>query len=206
MGAQLLSTPATVLHRSISGDHWVRLQCLAVDHGRLDCLVRNSKRSSPNAPVLDLFDDVQLTLESRNEGRTWFIKEATVLHRRSGLGRSYEGLRHASRFATIIRDNPGPVESRLPVYELLHRSLDAWETGIRPDVVYLKSVYLLARDEGYPVAQEWRTRLAPPARALVRALLGAPVAGQTAEAGTVTELTQNLEEYLRHHTEIRVSA
>jgi len=206
MGAQLLSTPATVLHRSISGDHWVRLQFLAVDHGRLDCLIRNSKRSSSNLPMLDLFDDVQLALESRNEGRTWFIKEAAVLRRRPGLGRSYEGLRHACRFATIIRDNPGPAESRLPVYELLHRSLDAWETGLRPDVVYLKSLYLLARDEGYPVAQEWRTRLSPSARSLALSLLGAPVEGQTSDAEAVAELTQNLEEYLRHHTEIRIGA
>jgi len=206
MGAQLLSTQATVVHRTTGGDNWVRLQCFSPDHGRLDCLVRITKRSTAVTPVLDLFDEAQMTLESRNERRTWFIKEARVIHRRSGLGRSYEALRHACRFAAIIQKNPGPEESRLPVYDLLQRALEAWETGVRPDIVYFKSLYQLARDEGYPVAQEWRSRLPQDTRVLVALILSEPVAGQSTNAAGLADMTQNLEDYLRHHTEIRVGA
>jgi hypothetical protein len=157
-------------------------------------------------PALDLFDEVQMTLESRNEARTWFIKEAAVMRRRSGLGRSYDALRHACRFAAIIRENPGPEDSRVPIYSLLQRALETWETGVRPDVVYFKSLYLLARNEGYPVAQEWRSRLSPDARTLVASILGEPVAGQSIDAAEVADMTHDLENYLRHHTEIRIGA
>lgn len=205
MGAQFLSSAATVLHRTTNGDNWVRLQCFSVEHGRLDCLQRISQRASRVTPLLDLFDDIQLTLESRNAARTWFVREATVSNRRSGLGRSYDALRHACRFAAVVRDNPGPPESHRPIFLLLQRALQAWESGTRPDIVYVKSLYLLARDEGYPVAQEWRARLSPEARVLATSILGKPVEQQAAEVTTVEEMARNLEEYLRHHTEIRIN-
>lgn len=206
MGAQLLSTQARVLHRTTSGDHWLRLHCFSAEDGRLDCLLRISKRAAVATPVLDLFDEVQLTLESRNEARTWFVKESALLHRCSGLGRSYDALQHACRFAAIIWKNPGPQESRAPVYHLLRRALEAWETGIRPEIVYFKSLYLLARDEGYPVAQEWRVRLPQETRTFVTSILGEPVASQSTDTTEVTNVTHNLEDYLRHYTEIRLGA
>lgn len=206
MGARLLSTQATILHREASGDDWLRLRGFSVEHGRLECLLRLARRTAASTPMLDLFDDVQLSLESRNEGRIWFVKEAGVLHRRSGLGRSYAALRLACRFATLLQENPVPEESRVPVFELLQRALAAWERGSRPEIVYFKSLYLLARDEGYPVAQDWRARLPGDERSRVASLLRLTADEQSLDEVDVANLTRDLETYLRHHTEIRVGA
>jgi hypothetical protein len=204
MGAQLLATSAIVLNRTESGDKWMRLVCFSVEHGNLDCLVRKSQKPTSKSPTLDLFDDAHLSLESTNQGRTWFIKEATVERRRAGLGNSYEALTHACRFSRILVRNPVHDESRRAVHALLERALDAWETGTRPECVYFKSLFLLARDEGYPVQQDWWPRLESDDRQAAESILRTPVAEQEVSDATVSRLTHALEHYLHHDTEIRV--
>lgn len=204
MGAQLLATSATVLDRTESGDRWLRLTCFSAEHGNLDCLVRRSQKPTSKSATLDLFDGAQLSLESSNQGRTWFIKEATVDRRRTALGKSYDTLAHACRFARILVHNPVHDESRRAVHSLLERALDAWESGARPDCVYFKSVFLLARDEGYPVEQDWWRRLESDDRNAAESVLRTRVADQEIVPTTVSRLTQALEHYLSHHTEIRV--
>ena len=204
MGAQLLATSAIVLNRTESGDKWMRLVTFSPEHGNLDCLVRRSRKPTSNSPTLDLFDDAHFSLETSNQGRTWFIKEASVDRRRVALGKSYEALTHACRFARILVRNPVHDESRRAVYALLERALDAWETGARPDCVYFKGLFLLARDEGYPVEQDWWPRLQSDDRHVAESILRKPVTEQEFPVATVSRLAQALEHYLHHDTEIRV--
>jgi hypothetical protein len=203
MPAQALVTEATVLDRTASGDQWMRFTCFSAAHGNLDCLQRQSRRAGATT-VLDLFDHVQLSLETRNNGRTWFIKEATTITRRTALGRSYESLRHACRFASVLARNPVPEEGRDSAHALLQRALTAWETGARPDAIYFKSIYLLTRDEGYPVRESWWQRLDRADRETVDAILREPASAQTTLEPIVTRLINALESFVRHETDIRI--
>ena len=155
-----------------------------------------------NAVTLDLFDEVALFLETANQGQTWFIKEPRLLTRHAGLGRDYETLRHASALATYIARNPVPEESRERIYQLLRDALAAFATAARPDIVYFKSLYRLARDEGHPVKQQWFPTLPPADRTEVATLLNQPVAAPTTDTATVERLQKRLADYLREHTEI----
>lgn len=203
MSAQNLVTTATVLDRAATGEHWLRLALFSPEAGLLDSLQRLSRRAATTAPPLDLFDEARLTLESRNQGRTWFVREATPLRRRPGLGTSYAALREASRFARVLARNPLHEDSRENVYALLHRALDAWEMAVRPDAIYLKSLFLLARDEGYPVREEWRAQLDAADRAPLDRILREPAAEQTTPPRDVARLASALEEYLRQTTAMR---
>ena len=64
-----------------------------------------------------------------------------------------------------------PEESRRAVTSLLRTALAALATGARPDIVYLKSLYCFARDEGYPLKQQWFPLLPAADRATVAPLL-----------------------------------
>ena len=75
-------------------------------------------------------------------------------------------------------------------------------TGPRPDIVYFKSVYRFARNEGYPLKEQWFPTLVSADRSLVATLLNRPVAEQAAEPAAVARLQHKLELYLRGHTEI----
>ena len=197
-----LQTEACVLLRQPPAENFVSLTVFSPEHGILIVLQRLAPKAKSSSATLDLFEDASLVLDSSNQGRTWFIREARVLTHRAAIGRSYDTLRLASAFTTIVARNPVSEESRAQVAALLRRALDAFAAAARPDIVYFKSLYCFARDEGHPVKQQWLASLPASDRAAAAELLERPPAGQTAAHEIVARLMRRLEDYLRGHTEI----
>jgi hypothetical protein len=197
-----LHTNAFVLLKKLPADRFQQFTVISAVHGPLLCLRRISTKPTSTAIALDLFDEADLFLESSNQGRTWFLKEARLLVRHGAIGRSYDVLRLASAFAAVIARNPVHEESRADVYALLRQTFTAFSATGQPDIVYLKALYCFARDQGYPVKQEWWQGLPAGDRAAAAELLNQPLAGQTAAAPVVADLTGRLEDYLRTRTEI----
>ena len=197
-----LQTDAFVLSKRPPADTFQTFNVFSAEHGALLVLQRLAKKSAGTAVALDLFDEASLLLESSNQGRTWFVKETRLVTRHPDLGRSYETLVAASALASLVARNPVPEESRLAVASLLRTALAALATGARPDIVYLKSLYCFARDEGYPLKQQWFPLLPAADRATVAPLLNRPLSDQTAPPAVVHTLQRNLENYLRGHTDI----
>ncbi len=204
MAGPSLTTDALVLLKRPPSDSFQPLTVFANEHGPLLILHRIAKKNTGNALALDLFDEVTLTLETSNQGQTWFVKEARLLTRQPGLGHSYETLQAACALAQLVARNTVPEESRARVYALLREAFAALATSTRPDLVYLKSLYRFARSEGYPLKEHWFPTLPAPDQQAVTTLLNRPVAGQTAEPAYVAKIRQRLENYLRGHTEILV--
>ncbi len=214
MPGQQLQTTACILGRQPSGsDAFEQLTAFSADHGVLHLLRRISKgrartplRAATAVPTnLDLFDEAELWLESSNQGRTWFISEHRLIRRHDGIGRSYETLKAAAALGILLGRNPVPDESRPAVAELLGTSLTALAAGGRPDIVWLKALYCLLRDEGYPVKQHWWPELTPTDRDTAVQLLNQPLAAQTADTATVARITRRLEDWVHAETEIRLS-
>lgn len=202
MPAETLQTDAFVLDRRPPTDAFQRFIVFSPEHGTLIILQRIARKSAGTVTALDLFDEVSLLLESSNQGRTWFVKEARLIARQTEIGRSYEALRFASGLAALVARNPVDEESRAAVAELLRTAFAAFAADPRPDVVFFKSLYRFARDEGYPLKQQWFPTLPAADRTEVAALLNRPLAGQSATPAAVARLQRRLEEYLRGHTEI----
>ncbi len=204
MPAQSLQTDAFVLMKRPPADTFQSFTIFSAEHGALLALQRVAKKTSATMAALDLFDEASLLLESSNQGRTWFIKEARLTTRFVDIGRSYDALRLASALAALVARNPVPEESREPVAQLLRTAFAAFANGVRPDIVYFKSLYRFARDEGYPLKQQWFPTLPSSDRAEVAVLLNRPLAEQSLGAEAVARLQRRLEEYLRGHTEVLV--
>jgi hypothetical protein len=197
-----LHTEACVLLRSLPAERFQPYTVLSADHGPLLCLRRIPTKTAARAVALDLFDEADLWLESGNQGRTWFIQEARVRVHHGAIARSYEALLLASAFTATLARNPVHVDGWAGVSALLRQTLAAFDASDRPDIVYLKALYCFARDEGYPVKQEWWPGLPAGERAAVAGLLNQPLTAQTAAPPAVARLTRRLEDYLRAHTEI----
>jgi hypothetical protein len=200
--SQSLQTDAFILLKRPPADAFQSFNVFSAEHGPLLTLQRIARKASAESAALDLFDEVSLGLESSNQGRTWFIKEARLIKRYEGIGRSYDTLRLASALATLVARNPVDEDSRAAVAELLRSAFHAFASGPRPDVVYFKSLYRFGRDEGYPLKQEWFPTMPASDRAEVAGLLNRPLAEQTAAPEAVVRLQRRLEDYLRHHTEV----
>jgi hypothetical protein len=199
---QSLQTEGFVLLKRPPADAFQSFTVFSAEHGALLVMQRIAKKAAMTMVTLDLFDEVALTLDSSNQGRTWFLKEAQLIQRLPELGRSYDALRFASALAALIARNPVHEDSRVAVTELLRMAFGAFASSARPDIVYFKSVDRFARDEGYPLKQQWFPTLPSADRTAVATLLNKPLAGQTAEPAAVVRLQRRLEEYLRGHTEI----
>jgi hypothetical protein len=202
-----LETDAFVLARRPPSDSFQAFTLFSPTHGALHVLQRLPKKAatSATAVALDLFDEVSLQLESSNQGQTWFVKEARLLTRHAGLGRSYETLTAASDLAKLVARNPVHEESRDAVAALLRQALASLATGARADIVWFKSLYCFARDEGYPVKQEWLPTLPPDLRAEALHFLRTPLAAldpSKIENPKSKILQSRLADYLRGHTEI----
>ena len=174
----------------------------SAEHGNLLALQRISRKASGRQAVPDLFDEVSAMLETSNQGRTWFVREVRIDTRRASIGRSYDALRFASALAAFIGRNPVHEESRENVARLLRTALDAFGEADRPDIVHLKSLYLFAKDEGYPVRQEWLPSLGAADRAVATAVLNLPLGRHASDAGAVATIRRSLEVYLGSSTEI----
>lgn len=200
-----LSTAAFILGRQASGsDNFEQLTAFSAEHGQLLCLRRLSAKNSTGATPLDLFDEAELALESPSQGRTWFIKEHRHLTRHPGIGRGYDALRAAAALASLIARNPVADESRATVVGLLRQSFGALETGARPDLVWLKALFIFLRDEGYPVKQHWWHQLAAADRDAAAQILNHPIAGQATARETVAHLTSLLQDWVASDTEIHL--
>jgi hypothetical protein len=202
MPGRPLQTEAFVLVKRPATDAFQGFTVFSAEQGTLLVMQRVAKKSAGTSIALDLFDEAALQLESTNEGRTWFVKEARLLQRAEGIGRGYESLRYASAFAAVVARNPVHEEGRAQVATLLRTAFAAFATAARADIVFIKSLYCFARDEGYPVKEQWFPTLSTADREAVATLLNRPLADQTAPAELVLRLQHRLEDYLRGHTEI----
>ncbi len=210
MPGQQLQLTAFVLAKKPSGaDKFEQLTAFSGEQGVLHCLYRlatGRARTPLHAalPPPDLFDEVELWLESSNQGRTWFIREHRFVQRHPGIGRSYDALRAAAALAQLLDRNPVSDESRPIIAGLLRTSFAALAAGGRPDIVWLKTLFTFLRDEGYPVKQQWWPQLPADDRDLATRLLNQPLAEQTAESVAVERITRHLSEWVRGETEIRL--
>lgn len=202
MPGQTLTTEAFVIEKRPPSDAFQAFGLFSPEHGNLLALQRIPRKPSGSHVAADLFDEVGLMLESSNQGRTWFVRELRVQTRRAAIGRSYEALRFACALAAVVSRNHVHEESRHAVARLLRTGLDAFAASERPDVVYLKSLYLFARDEGYPVKQEWLPSLGADTLATAAAALNLPLNRQEATAQEIARVRQSLEAYLAAHTDI----
>lgn len=202
MPGLLLQTEAFILGKRPPSDAFQTLTGFSATHGALLVLQRLPKNSAGTNVLLDLFDEAALVLESSNQGRLWFVKEVRLLARPAGIGQSYAALAAASRFAQLIARNHVAPDGRPEVYRLVRQAFDAFASSSRPDVALFKSLYCFARDQGYPVKQQWFPSLPAADRAPVTTLLNRPLVGQTTSTTAVARLQTALEEYLRRETEI----
>lgn len=202
MPAQSLQTDAFILLKRPPADSFQTYSAFSAEHGPLLILQRIAKKPTSASVALDLFDEVTLLLETSNQGRTWFVKEARLIERHGAIGRSYDALRLASALSSLVARNTVDERSREPVAALLRTAFTAFGSDARPDIVYFKSLYRFARDEGYPLKQQWFPTLPAADRAEVAVLLNRPLSEQTATPALVLRLQRRLEDYLRGHTEV----
>jgi len=175
---------ATVLGKEVRGEDMLHVTAFSDTLGALLFIKKISSQKTSQQP--DLFDDISGTADAPQsaEGSTLrFLRDFEITRRRAGIAKSYDALEQASMLAQCAAKNGRHVENCAKLSARLRRALDAMDAGAPPHVVSLKFMYLFARDEGYPIIEDFFNGLSEPKRALFSALVKTP-AGECAELST----------------------
>lgn len=196
---------ALVLKTEPSGESFLKLHVLTAENGIFLCLKRISKKAGTSTTP-DLFDQAAILLETSQQGTMRFVKEYQLLRRREQIGLNYRSLRNASSLSQLLLHNATHMPESQMLFELTERAFDAFAAGKAPEVVLLKSIYLLLKDEGYPMRESWWPALPAELRTQAKQLLQAPAPTrlETAERQTCERIEQHLSLWMRHHTDLIV--
>ncbi|MEO0794956.1 MAG: hypothetical protein AAFX93_07335 [Verrucomicrobiota bacterium] len=203
MPSKTLQAGGLVVAKALSGENHLRLHVLSAEHGRLVCLWRRTQKMGGSGP--DLFDQTDFKLEASSGGQTWFVKEYQLQYRHTGIAKRYRSLEQATRLGSFLWQNMLHAEFFEPMAQLANEAFHAFETLPLPYCIYLKSVYRFAREEGYPVRQQWMTHLPQRERETAHDIIHKPLGEQSEHAESESqELTVKLERWLRSETDIIV--
>jgi recombinational DNA repair protein (RecF pathway) len=203
MSAPAVTERALVLRIAPSGESFQRLEILTPESGAFLCLKRVSKKNLLTAAP-DLFDTADIHLETSKQGTARFVSEYRLVNRRSSIGRSYHTLQHASDFCALLALNAPLMADPDALYQLAERTLDAFAECSVPSIVFLKAVYLLLKDEGYPVRESWWPGLPTPLRAAAKKILNNPTPETADQAllDTCEQLSRKLRHWLRNESDL----
>ena len=163
-----------VLRKEPSGESFLKLHLLGPELGCVLCLRRVSSKKQSHKAAPDLFDTAEVQLDAAKTGTAQFVGDYQVIRRRSDIGLSYRALRYASDFSNLLIANGSHMADLHLLHQLAEKSMDAFAAQLEPSVVYLKSVYLLLKDEGYPVRESWWPQIPEGPRSTIRELLSKP--------------------------------
>jgi recombinational DNA repair protein (RecF pathway) len=191
-----------ILSVAASGESFLKLDCLGAERGGFLCLKRISK-SKPTARP-DLFDTADLQLETSKQGTAQFVREYTLVERREAIGKSYQSLRHASEFASLLARNAPHMAEPTLLYQLTERTLDAFTENKAPEVIHLKALYLLLKDEGYPIRESWWQQLPKDLKEPTKAAINSPAPDrlEKAQSEEIETVLQNLYRWMEHETDL----
>ena len=194
---------ALVLRIAPSGESFHRIDFLTKKMGYILGLKRASKKN-PLQAAPDLFDTADIQLENPRQGTVHFVNEYQLLQRRSSIGQSYQKLHCASEFCSLIAHNAPHMADPAVLYEITERTLNAFAEKKLPEVISLKAIYLLLRDEGYPVRESWWPQLPAHMREPARQLINNPTpdSAPAESIETCTEIDHNLRNWLSHETDL----
>jgi recombinational DNA repair protein (RecF pathway) len=194
---------ALVLKTEPSGESFLKLHVLTAESGIFLCMKRISKKTNTSTTP-DLFDTAVILLETSQQGTMRFVKEYQLRQRRDVIGQNYRSLRSASRLSQLLVTNASHMPESEWLFTLTERAYDAFAAGKAPDVVLLKSLYLLLKDEGYPVRESWWPTLRTDLRKAAKRLLSKPSPAHIdkPEQKTCESIEQHLTEWMRNQTDL----
>lgn len=204
MSGPKTSENVIVLRCTPSGESFLKLECLGQESGMTIYLKRIPKKTAGQARP-DLFDSAVLELENgRNGNGIRFVSDYQAIKQRTTIGQNYDRLKRASEFSQILLRNAGHLPDTFTVFKLAEQTFDAFNGQGNSQVVLFKGLFLLLREEGFPVRESWWPQLPKEHRETARKALNQPVP-VAADAAFIEQSEQvylNLCRWLRRETDL----
>ena len=135
-----------------------------------------------------------------------FVKEYQLTKRREQIGHNYRSLSNASFFSQLLVSNAEHLPESKTLFNLTARSFDAYAAGKVPEIVLLKSLYLILTNEGFPVRESWWPTVPSNLTSLAKRQLqaSAPMQIEVDEKKHCQGICDHLIDWMRLHTDLIV--
>lgn len=191
----------TLLFRAPHGETHLKLELYSAEAGLKVILMRTpSARGKCQGEVPDLFDEAIIEAVEKAGGGAPFLREYRTISRRMEVATSPGGFLAACELAGWLRRNAPHLPDHASAHHTLGQALQAWQRGGAPKTVLLKALYLFAREEGFPVKEDWFPSLGLPFRNTIAQLLRDSAPKQSHDAEGVAEALASLENWLVKET------
>ena len=192
----------TTLSREDAGENHMRLVVFSQADGLRTVLFRKPRHGKGNA-LPDLFDEVELSLQRSKPPGLPFVKEHQVTAKRRELALDHKRFELASRLARLYLDNGRHLLEPESFASLLASALSSLCRGGATQVVYFKTLFVFARQEGLPVKESWLAGLKKADHSRVKRVLENPVPAEGEEEVLPAALIDSLKDWLNGDTELR---
>ena len=197
-----LTDQGCLLRKADSGENHYHLVFFLKENGLKSVLCRRRNKPGSGTAIPDLFESGELTLEQRGPGKPAFLKEFSPLGRFSGIARNYRALTTAAQLCGFYEKNLIHMEHFGSAWALLHSALESLAEKPHPEVTLLKSLYLVARAEGYPVNAHWLGRKGATERQAITALLQNPVGEHDTDPRETSRWIDDLNRFFQAETDL----
>lgn len=194
-----VQTVGLVLAKEWRGEGTLRLEMITPE-GWWQVLKRVAKKAASGSP--DLFD----TAEVRRGNGSLFLQNYRPEVRRISISQRYEVFRRACQWGAFWVRNVPALDFDAALYTHATRAADAFAIGHRPATVVMKSLYWLARREGYAVNQGWLASLEPALASAAGHCLRQPLEVLPAGEVEADALLSSLAQWLARHTDFSLPA
>ena len=193
---------AIVLSQIISGDSFHKLQLLSDQDGLFLAMQRHSqKQHSAHRPVI--FDTADIEIQTKSGSQVSFIQSYELIQRRDAIGKNYRSLEAAAQFARLLLHNSIAFHNTDAIYDLVDTSLSAFTAQKSPDHVYFKALYLLLKQEGYPVRESWYAGLNATSQDTVADILKQAAPRECSQDLRCQQITEELSKWMELHTDFK---
>lgn len=200
MSNHLQASRVLILNKTSSGESLFRLSVFSAEYGLLRLLSRPKLRDRQGLP--DLFETGRLLASRSRNNSPWFLAEWHTLHEHRNLAKSYPTLQWATRFSRFLDLNLEHAENYEQWWNTSLKVLSAMETAPEPGLLYFKALFVIGRNEGYPLKESWLSSLRHPLNAQAKkALASEPESIQNMPH--LESLVHNLEIFLHSETPLR---
>lgn len=191
---------ATVLDKSLRGENMLHLRIFSKEEGL--ALLLKKIPSNKSAPLPDFFDDISVSGEYGKVGNLKFMRSHELLNSRCEIAKDFDAFNNASQIVNIVLQNGANIENANILSTRLRNSLDALKSKSAPSVVHLKFLYLLVRDEGYPIHQQFYSKLSAENIDFFTLLIRTPSAQLQDLRSRADELLEKLRSWTEVNTDI----
>lgn len=202
----LLTDHAFILRRKPSGERHHLLVCFTRNNGLLHVMARQPTGTKSHTLLPDMLQCGELHYRQKNSHGPAFLSEFICLQHHPELATRYAAFRCACALAHFLELNLTHLEDFGPAWHLFERSLNAFAHKPCPELALFKACYLFARNEGFPVQQQWLADVPQPERNQIQQALHAPLGDIAVDPATATRWQNRLNQYFAGFTDIRPPA